>query len=82
LALAELADVGRRIKAMKRLVNTGVHDRNAHLDVHRMVVALLVLTYDLLSLTLPPLQAPTEPYAEGIDEIARDLIAKHPKRVD
>jgi hypothetical protein len=24
-------------------------------------------------LTLPPLQAPTEPYAEGINEIARDL---------
>jgi hypothetical protein len=46
------------------------------------VVVLLVLAYDLLSLTPPPLQAPTEPYAEGLEEIVRDLIAKHPKRAD
>lgn len=82
LALAQLDDVGRRIKATIRLSNKAIHDRISHLNIHRLVVVVLVLTYDLLSLTPPPLQAPTEPYLETIDEIARDLLAKHPKRMD
>ena len=80
LAVAQLDDVGRRIDALDRLANKGVHDRISRLGVHRLVVALLVLAYDLLSLTPPPLEAATEPYAEGLEDIVRDLIAKHPKR--
>jgi len=74
LALAQLDDVGRRIDAIDGLSNKGVHDCVSHLDIHRLVVALLALTHDLLSLTLPPLEAPTEPYVESLDQIARDLI--------
>jgi hypothetical protein len=82
LAIAQLDDVGRRIDVIDRLANKGVHGRVSRLDVHRLIVALLVLTYDLLSLTPPPLQAPAEPYVESLEEIARDLIAKHPKGTD
>jgi hypothetical protein len=49
LTIAQLEDVGRRIDALDRLSNKGVHDRISRPDVHRLMVALLVLAFDLVS---------------------------------
>jgi hypothetical protein len=77
LALAQLEDLGRRIDALDRLVNKGLHDQISQIEVRRLIVALVVLAYDLLSLTPPPLEAAIEPHAEAFNEIVRDVIDRH-----
>jgi hypothetical protein len=82
LALTLLDDLGRRIDALDRLSNKGIHDRLSRLSGHRLVVALVTLTYDLLALSTPPLISSWRPYAETIEEIARDVVEKHRKLED
>ncbi len=76
LALAHLDDVGRRIDAIDRLSHKGVHNRASisRLDVHRLIVTLLILAYDLLSLSPPALEVPVEPYDAEITKLVRDFF--------
>jgi hypothetical protein len=78
----QLEDLGHRIDRIHDLANKGLHARISRSDAGRLIVALVVLTYDLLSLAEPPLQLPLEPHAEEIDRFARRLVegrAKPPK---
>jgi hypothetical protein len=80
LALAQLDDLGHRIDALDRLSNKGVHDRISAMEARRLIVGLVVVAYDLLSLTPPPLSARNEPHGEAADDIVRNMISWHRER--
>jgi len=73
VVLAQLQDVGNRIDRVYKLANKGLHDQIAQSGVRRLIVAFLALAYDILSLAAPPLEAPLEPYSDGIVDFARGL---------
>ena len=81
-----MEDVKREAKRRKiELLILPTATANRTFDIHRLIVMLLMLlvfAYDILSLTPPRLQAPAEPYAEAVDEIARKIISKHPNPRD
>jgi hypothetical protein len=76
VALAQLRDVGTRIDRICELANKGLHNQIERSDVRRLILAFLALAYDILSLAAPPLQAPLEPYSDGIVDFARGLAEK------
>lgn len=50
LVLSELQDVGHRIDRVDKLANQGLHANITQGETRRLIVALLVLAYDMLSL--------------------------------
>lgn len=73
--LSQLDDIGKRIDRLDDLVNKGVHDRIMPSDLHRLIVGLLVVAYDLLALSVPPLIASNIPYAESITAFAKKVAS-------
>lgn len=73
----QLLDIGERIKKGYELANKGAHSRISRTDLHRLISALLVATYDLLSLDKPPLQVrPRELDADEVNEFLRKKFSK------
>jgi hypothetical protein len=71
LALTQLDDIGRRVDRIDQLANKGLHAQISQPDVRRLIAALLVLAYDLLLLSPPPLRASQEPYRENVEDFLR-----------
>jgi hypothetical protein len=71
-----LQDLGSRIDKMDLLANKGLHANITLLEVDRLLIALVTVTYDLLSLTPPPTEVPIEPHLSEIykfiETIAKD----------
>jgi hypothetical protein len=82
LAFAQLDDIGHRIDAIDSLSNKGIHGRVQRLDIERLLVALVTLTYDLFSLTLPPTEASYGPYDESVRQVIIDLLNTRPESTD
>jgi len=61
-----LQDLGSRIDKMDKLANKGAHENITLLEVDRLLIALVTVTYDLLSLTPPPAEVPIEPHLSEI----------------
>jgi hypothetical protein len=61
-----LQDLGSRIDKMDLLANKGLHANITLLEVDRLLIALVTVTYDLLSLTPPPTEVPIEPHLSEI----------------
>ncbi len=51
---------------MDKLANKGAHENITLLEVDRLLIALVTVTYDLLSLTPPPAEVPIEPHLSEI----------------
>ncbi len=60
--ISGLEDLERRIRKVNDLVNKGVHEKMSIslLDMDRLLVAMVTVTYDLLSLDAPPIKLPIE----------------------
>jgi len=78
LVIAQLQDVGKRIDSLGQLANKGVHARVSKSEIRRLIAALLILSYDLLMMTEPPLVRPMEPLAEDIVDFAKKVVRKEP----
>ena len=78
LALAQLDDVGNRIDSLDQLANKGLHARVTKSDIRRLIASMLILAYDLFSMSPPPLATPVDPYAETIVDFAKKVIGKGP----
>lgn len=66
-----------RLERLLKLVNKGVHADVRTLDAHHVGISLLLLTYELLTLSPPPDGADLEPYRDGILDIARRAAGGH-----
>lgn len=64
LVLSSLKDVGNRIDALDGLANKGLHADLSAAELQRLLVALVALTYDILTLAPPPLVADMNRYRE------------------
>jgi len=58
LVLAEADDQGGRIDKLDRLTSKGIQARIERSDLHRLIVALITVTYDVLSLGYPASKRP------------------------
>ena len=74
VVLASLADVGSRIDALDSFANKGLHAEISAAEMQRLLVALIVLTYDILTLAPPPLVADMSRYREPMASFVRDAI--------
>jgi len=68
-----LKDLGSRIDKIDNLANKGLHAEISLLDVDRLLIALVTVTYDLLSLAPPPTELPIEPYLPEIMKFIEEL---------
>ena len=71
LLLAQLEDLGNRVERIDQLANKGLHVQITQPDIRRLIAALLVVAYDLLTLCPPLSQSSFEPYSDGIQDLAR-----------
>jgi hypothetical protein len=69
-----LTDLGKRIDKMYDLANKGVHHDIHFVDLDRLLIALVTITYDLLSLAPPPLELPVEPHLPEISKFIKSII--------
>lgn len=75
VVIAALTDVGNRIDKLDRLANKGIHAQRVNSsEMKRLLIGLVVLTYDILTLAPPPLKARMEPYTESLVEFAGELF--------
>ncbi len=76
--LVTVADVAERIDALDKCAQRGVHgDQLVHAELQRLLVGLVVLAYDLLTLTPPALSpnpAALEPFTEQMISILGPLF--------
>jgi len=68
-----LHDLGSRIDKIDDLANKGLHAEISLLDVDRLLIALVTVTYDLFSLAPPPTELPIEPHLPEITKFLDDL---------
>ena len=71
LLLAQLEDLGNRVERIDQLANKGLHVQITQPDIRRLIAALLVVAYDLLTLCPPLSQSSFEPYSDGIQDFVR-----------
>jgi hypothetical protein len=76
LVAVQLEDIDRRMHRVNDLANKGLHDNISRSDLQRLLIALVVLTYDLLSLAPPPLQVPMAPHGAEIDKSGKGMIKR------
>ena len=76
--LIGLEDLDKRLRNLNDFANKGLHQEIiSSLDLNRLLIATITITYDLLSLAPPPMELPLEPY-EGeliklFEEVEKDL---------
>jgi len=73
LVQVELDDLGSRINKTDSLANEGLHAEISLLDLDRLLIALVTVTYDLLSLAPPPIELPIEPHLPEIIKFIEGL---------
>jgi hypothetical protein len=70
-----LDDLGVRIDLLTEAANRGVHHPEiSRAAVHRLVVGLLTLVFDLLILTPPPARLPDDAYEAGVLRAVREMF--------
>jgi hypothetical protein len=79
LLQTQLDDLGHRIDRVHDLANKGLHNKVTRSESGRLIIALFLLGYDLLSLAEPPLHLPLGPHAEELDKFAKRLTEKQSK---
>jgi hypothetical protein len=73
LVLVALNDLGSRLDKIDDLANKGLHAEINFLDLDRLLIALVTVTYDLLSLAAPPTKLPIEPHLQEFTKFVREL---------
>jgi hypothetical protein len=76
LVVVQLEDIDWRMHRVNDLANKGLHDNISRSGLQRLLIALTVVPYDLLSLAPPPLQVPMAPHGGGIDKFAKRMIER------
>lgn len=70
-----LDDLGNRIDQLKDAADRGVHHPEiGRAVVHRLVVGMLTLVYDILVLAPPPARLPDDAYNAGVLRSLRDML--------
>lgn len=69
--LTTLEDVGSRIDGLVKAANSGLHGETNVREVHRLVLGLVMLSYDLLTLT-----SPTGRASASYDQVVSDSMFK------
>lgn len=71
----ELDELGRRLASLIEQANAGVHETDVQRSrIDRLVVALLALTYDLLTLREPPRRLPSAPHDVHVRDMIREML--------
>lgn len=73
LVQVSLQDLGSRIDTLYELANKGAHAEIVLLDLDRLLIGLVTVTYDLLSLAPPPMEVPVEPHLPEIYKFIKTL---------
>jgi hypothetical protein len=68
-----LQDLGSRIDKIDTLANKGLHADITLVEIDRLLIALVTVTYDLLSLAPPPLEVPIEPHLPEFDKFFEEI---------
>lgn len=76
LVLSTLQDIGNRLDKLDAVANSGLHSNIEPNETRRLLVGLTSLTYDLLTLTDPPLATPDEPYNEQAQRMLREILRR------
>lgn len=77
LVISTLADIGKRIERLNDLANKGIHaPQVSPSEMQRLVVGLVLTTYDILTLAPPPRKARMEPYVESLIDFTSDLFGE------
>jgi hypothetical protein len=50
-------------------------------DVLRLILMMIVWTYDVLMLTPPPTEARTAPHWDSVRRFAEEIVARHKKNI-
>ena len=73
LVKASLSYSELRINKIDLLANKGIHAEINLLELDRLLIALVTVTYDLLSLAPPPTEVPIEPHLPEFDKFIETL---------
>ena len=77
VVVSTLTDIGKRIDRLNELANKGIHaPQVSPSEMQRLLVGLILTTYDILTLAPPPRKARMEPYVESLIDFAGDLFGE------
>jgi hypothetical protein len=77
---AELDNLETRISNVKKLADNSVHELNKKITsdaLAQLLVAVVTVTYDILSLATPPIEIPMEPHEEVFIELFEEIRKSH-----
>lgn len=74
VAVANLRDLGERIDWADEAANKGVHATITGRDAGRLLIALVLVSADLLSLVPPPAETPLAQYEEGLTAFVDQML--------
>jgi len=66
--LADLDDIATRLDKIDILCSKGVHGNISRPDLHRLIISLILVTYDMVCLEPPPLNVPLAPHFGEIEK--------------
>lgn len=77
LLIAELNDVGGRVEKLDALANKGIHNKVSRSEARRLLLGVVILVYDILILSLPPMKSIIPPNEEILMELTRRMDAEY-----
>jgi hypothetical protein len=77
-----LQTLGERLDALDERAQRHIHGPHVERsEVRRLILSMIVWTYDVLTLALPPKKASVVPHMDAVHKVARDLIIQRKKNV-
>jgi hypothetical protein len=76
VVLSKLTDIGHRIDRLDELAHKGVHSDLQAVEVQRLLIGLMGLSYDLLTLAPPLAKLPNKAYEPGMEEFFRRALGR------
>jgi hypothetical protein len=77
LLLAELNDIGGRVDKLDALANKGIHDKVSLPEARRLLLGEVILLYDILILSPPPMKSIVPPDKEILMELTQGMDAEY-----
>jgi hypothetical protein len=77
LLLAELNDIGGRVEKLDALANKGIHDKVSLSEARRLLLGEVILLYDILILSPPPMKSIVPPDKEILMELTQGMDAEY-----